>query len=340
MPAAVKRVVKRQPASTGIQGLRRVLVAVDFSSGSERGVQRALRLPLDSPANLHVVHVLPSQERRKSRLDRVLESYAAKELHKIVRAMQRALRRTGHSDVVVTSEVRHGAPFEGVVRAARDANSELIVVGRSGRQGLKHFLLGSTAERVIWSSPIPVLVAQEQKPRPYRRLLVAFDESVAARAAFRAGLRLADEAARIDVVRAIDLSHLLTAKQLGASLKRVRELAAREQREAERGIEKVLAESGATDLDVRLVVRHGSPSTVILDELRRHKSSLVVLGTHGRTGARRAILGSAAESVVRRASGDVLIARSEAPKPSRARRRTPAADVPTDGSRGGPIMIH
>lgn len=339
MPAAVRRLVRRQPAAADIQGLNRVLVAVDFSPGSERGIQRALRLPLEPRANLHVVHVLPSQERRASRLDRVLQSYAARELQKIVRAMQRALRGAGHSGVAVTSEVRHGTPFEGIVRAARDAGSELIVVGRSGRQGLKHFLLGSTAERVIWSSPIPVLVAQEQRPRPYRRLLVAFDDSVAARAAFLLGLRLADDGARVDVVRATDLSHLLAAKQIGASLERVRDLAAREQRDAERGLEKVLAENGASDMDVRLVVRHGSPATVILDELRRHPSALVVLGTHGGSGVQRAILGSVAESVVRRASGDVLIARSEPPKSSRARRK-PAADVPTGGPRGGPIMIH
>ncbi len=339
MPAAVKRAVKSQPAPAGILGLGRVLVAVDFSTGSERGIQRALRLALDGHAQLLVVHVLPSQERRKSRLDRVLESYAARELQKIVRSMQRALRRTGRSDVAVTSEVRHGAPFEEIVRAARDGGSELIVIGRSGRQGLKHFLLGSTAERVIWSSPVPVLVAQESRPKPYGRLLVAFDESVAARAAFALGLRLADDGARIDVVRATDLSHLLAAKQLGASLERVRDLAAREQRDAERRLEKVLAENGAEDRDVRLVVRHGSPANVILDELRKHPSALAVLGTHGGSKVQRAILGSVAESVVRRASGDVLIARSEPPKSSRARRK-PAAQVPTSGSGGGPIMIH
>lgn len=339
MPAALKRVAKRQPAAAANQGLARVLVAVDFSAGSERGSRRALRLPLDGNAHLHVVHVLPSQERKKSRLDRVLESYAARELQKIVRSMQHTLRRTGRAGVAVTSEVRHGAPYEEIVRAARDAGSELIIVGRSGRQGLKRFLLGSTAERVTWSSPVPVLVAQETRPRPYGRLLVAFDASVAARAAFLVGLQLADDGARVDVVRATDLSHLLTAKQLGASLKRVRDLAAREQRDAERGLEKVLAENGAADLDVRLVVRHGAPAAVILEELRRHPSALVVLGTNGRSGGSRPILGSVAESVVRRASGDVLIARSEIPKSSRTRRK-PDADVPAGGVRGGPIMIH
>ena len=340
MPVAMKRIVTMQPVPSATRGLRRVLVAVDFSEGSERGWQRALRVPLDPAANLQVVHVLPIQERRKSRLDKVLEIYAARELQKIVRAMQRILVRAGMRGVAVTCEVRHGAPYDEIVQAARDHRSELIVVGRSGRQGLRHFLLGSTAERVIWSSAIPVLVAQEPRPRPYRRVLVAFDNSVAARAAFRAGIRLADEAARIDVVRATDLSHLLAAKNLGVSLRRVREIAAREQRDAERGMASVLAECGGEELDVRLAVRHGSPVSVILDELKRHKSELIVLGTHSRSGIQRAILGSVAESVVRRATGDVLVARSEAPAAQRPRRKPSVSGGSGDGALGGPIVLH
>ena len=141
------------------------------------------------------------------------------------------------------------------------------------------------------------------------------------------------------MVRATDLGYLLTAKNLGASLRRVRELAAREQHGAECTLERLLAEIGGEDLDVRLSVRHGAPSTVILDELRRVRPALVVLGTHGGSGIQRVILGSVAETVVRRATGDVLIARSDAPGTQRQGRRMPGRGD-GDGPRSGPIVMH
>ena len=66
---------------------------------------------------------------------------------------------------------------------------------------------------------------------------------------------------------------------------------------------------GAVHLDDALVVVEGEPATALLGFARAHDNDLLALGTHGRTGLRRALLGSVAETVLRDAPADVLVAR-------------------------------
>jgi len=59
--------------------------------------------------------------------------------------------------------VRHGAPFNEISRAAASLKVDLIVIATHGYTGLKHVLLGSTAERVVRHAPCPVLVVREKE---------------------------------------------------------------------------------------------------------------------------------------------------------------------------------
>ncbi|WP_394842322.1 universal stress protein [Pendulispora brunnea] len=62
--------------------------------------------------------------------------------------------------------LKNGEPSESIVAAARDVSADLIVMGTHGRRGLAHALLGSVAERVVRSSPCPVLTLGAQTVRP------------------------------------------------------------------------------------------------------------------------------------------------------------------------------
>ena len=59
--------------------------------------------------------------------------------------------------------IRGGRPYEEIVRVAREIGADLIVLSTRGHSGLKHLLLGSTAERVVRNAPCPVLVARKRK---------------------------------------------------------------------------------------------------------------------------------------------------------------------------------
>jgi nucleotide-binding universal stress UspA family protein len=300
--------------------LRRVLVATDFSPAARRGVWRALHLPLAGKARVHLVHVLPALDDRTRRVDVLLEEYAAREFQSLARDLTRDLKRMGRTDVAIETEIAHGIGFVEVVRSALALRADLIVIGRIGRQNWRHILLGSTAERVVWHSPIPVLVTQAKAPRPYRRIVAALDDSDAARSALRMAVRLGDtRKLRVDAVHALDLSELFAVRRVGGPEPRVRELADRARQRTQRWLDGVIRAVGAEDVAVRLEIGHGNPVDVIQEALAARKPDVVVLGTRRRDAVHRALLGSVAEAIVRRAPCDVLIARERSTN-RRARR--------------------
>jgi nucleotide-binding universal stress UspA family protein len=82
------------------------------------------------------------------------------------RAALEALARAEFPESIpVTVTVRKGAPYDQIVAAARDMGADVIIVPTYGRTGLKHALLGSTAERVARHAPCPVLILR-RRPAP------------------------------------------------------------------------------------------------------------------------------------------------------------------------------
>ena len=79
---------------------------------------------------------------------------------------------------------------------------------------------------------------------------------------------------------------------------------------AERRVQAALGVSSANELIADLILTPGDPVEVILDQAKRLRADLIVLGTHGRRGLQRLVLGSVAESVVRRAGCPVLVVKA------------------------------
>jgi nucleotide-binding universal stress UspA family protein len=86
----------------------------------------------------------------------------------------------------------------------------------------------------------------------------------------------------------------------------VREVWAAGRREAERGVDRLVGQARARRVRVRAAVGEGAAADAIVRAARRHRAGLVVVGTRGRSGVRRLLLGSVAERVVRSAPCPVL----------------------------------
>jgi nucleotide-binding universal stress UspA family protein len=72
-------------------------------------------------------------------------------------ALDRALEKTRATFPRAESVLVRGDPCEGILHVARERNADLIVMGTHGRRGLSRAFLGSVAERVVRTSPTPVL---------------------------------------------------------------------------------------------------------------------------------------------------------------------------------------
>jgi nucleotide-binding universal stress UspA family protein len=98
-----------------------------------------------------VESLLPSTARQPAQLDICFENIAE------------VAHRVREADVEVRTEICQGKPYEEIVKVAKAEEVELIVIATHGYTGFKHFMLGSTAERVVRTAPCPVLVVREKE---------------------------------------------------------------------------------------------------------------------------------------------------------------------------------
>ena len=138
---------------------KRILVATDLSPCSRAAVDYAVDLAKGTGGEITLLHVsgVPGYVLPDGSVF-LLDATSVETIEQSIRD-QLALekKRTGVPMKVVS---RQGAPAPSIVSYAADDASDLIVMGTHGRAGLRHFLLGSVAERVLRTAPCPVLVVR------------------------------------------------------------------------------------------------------------------------------------------------------------------------------------
>lgn len=201
-----------------------------------------------------------------------------------------------------------GKPAAEIVRLAEETGADLIVVGEQGPTRGVRALLGSTAERVLLNSRIPVLVARKVGDAPPQRLVAAIDPAaVTDRILAWAHALLARFDATLTVLNVVDrrllvdeLSELPTARRFsqleGEAVAAMREW-----------LEGTITEAGLPRSRVEAKVLHGDPSYEIIAEAARQKADLVLIGTKGGDVARTPMIGRIVNRVVRDASCSVLV---------------------------------
>jgi universal stress protein A len=142
--------------------IEKILVPVDFSASAQAAYEFALKLAGRSDARVHLLHVL--QRLPAAGLDLFPQGRNRNEL--IARTKKELVgfaKGGGHPVVPVYPEVRVGSPWEEIVDAAEDDGVDLIVISTHGYSGVKRWLIGSVAERVVRHAPCPVLVLRSQR---------------------------------------------------------------------------------------------------------------------------------------------------------------------------------
>jgi nucleotide-binding universal stress UspA family protein len=282
-------------------GLKRVVIGTDLTLHGDRAVRRAATLPYLPRAGVTVAHALPA------RLDRsaaaVIEGAVETELEAAASKLARWLAARGRTDVTITTRVTRGSPSERLDRLAGRVGADLIVVGRRGQSRIRELLLGTTARRLIRHGRHPVLVVAGAPTTPYRRALVGIDFSAAAWRAARTAQRLLLRAAALTAVHAYDDP----LREPPGLRPRERGLARLELRDRARRIRRALEPLVGNGTRWSLVVKEGDPRRVLLEAGRRKKADLIAVGSAGRSGVDRVLVGSVAETVIEHARCDVLV---------------------------------
>lgn len=134
-----------------------VVVPVDFSSDSIAAVGVARQL-VDSPAKLHIVHVLIDVAPLEAG-----EVWGVIDQQPRIEQAEKALREkfAGADYAGATIAVLMGEPAHGIADYAQEKKADLIVIPSHGRTGITRLLIGSVAERVVRLAHCPVLVLRK-----------------------------------------------------------------------------------------------------------------------------------------------------------------------------------
>jgi len=144
---------------------RRILWPTDFSSLSMRAARYARAFRERFGAELHVIHVIPpalTPDFAATLPTEVPVVYSEQELTETCRQrLQELIAEQFSGGAGVLGQVAFGNPWSAICRYAEQNEIDLIIVATHGRTGLRHVLIGSTAERIVQHAPCPVLVVKQ-----------------------------------------------------------------------------------------------------------------------------------------------------------------------------------
>jgi nucleotide-binding universal stress UspA family protein len=293
--------------------IEKILVPLDFSPASVEALDYAVSMAKQFHAEIHLVHVYPPDEASVPGAGHLLlqSAEAIERLNEELTGIHRKHVPTFRPE---NCHIRAGRSHEEIIKLAREINTDLIALSTRGHSGLKHLLLGSTAERVVRSAPCPVLVVRKRKKKPkapresfaIRTILVPTDFSQCSLAGTEYAAFLARNfKATLRLFHAMyPYTNYVFVDRAGVRMSGLAEAMEETARQEMDALKQMVF---LRDLPVQTEIHPGFAVEEICAAASDPKVDLVVTSTHGRTGLKHALIGSVAEHVVRYANRPVLV---------------------------------
>ena len=278
--------------------MKNLLIATDLTPRSDRAVYRAFKLAADYNYNLHILHVvdedLPDETADMVRNDSI------ESIEEQIRPYKRKIKNKINVKVVIS---RH---YEAILSEAEKLKARIIILGTQKDKTLEQFFIGSTAERVIRSANIPVLVVKSASQKKYKRVIVAIDFSIYSRKCLEFAMDFFPNE-QIYLVHSYNIpyKHLIGSSYISKKVKRDqnKQFVGKINNE----MSKFLSTIDKNTDNLNIIIKEGPVFALLNNEIKNIKADLLIMGTHGRTGVSKAFLGSVAEDMLISAKCDVVV---------------------------------
>ncbi|MBI5190081.1 MAG: universal stress protein [Nitrospirae bacterium] len=270
--------------------VERLLLATDGTEYSEGAVREAISLAKGCSSSLFAMTVAETttdyETLSREDVEKAIFAQAEGNLDK-VRA------RASESGVDCTTIIVQGDdPHDSIVEHATEKRADMIVIGRRGAKGLAKLLMGEVAAKVVGNAPCDVLVVPRSARIEYKRVLAATDGSAHSLAAVR---------------RAIEI-----AKRGGGTVVAVSAMRNEDERkEAEACVGQAAEMARKEGVAVETATPTGRSFDVIVETAGGRSVDLIVMGTYGKSGIKKALMGSATEKVIGNAGCAVLVVKAQ-----------------------------
>ncbi|MDH4557208.1 universal stress protein [Pseudomonas sp. BN417] len=280
--------------------MKALMLATDLSNRSDRALHRAARLVRQFDCPWFIIHVV-DEDQPQLRVELEVEQvrrYLLEQLDFFTELAGRAPE--------IWVEV--GDPAKHIADCTRFADVDLLVVGSHRKNPLRDVFVGTTLERLVRTSHVPVLLVNQAADADYKMPLLALDcspaSAQAARAVHELGLLPGAGAKALHAFDPLGGTMLLAAGAGAGAIPG--DYAANERRRAGAALDEFLLREELEALVDQRLVEEGQPMTALRRVVGRDAIDLLVMGTRGLTGMKRLLIGSVADAALRELSCDIL----------------------------------
>jgi nucleotide-binding universal stress UspA family protein len=264
----------------------KLMVCTDGSLEGQNAVAVTLELARACGSQVFVVQALEVPPQYRLAAPDIVGILRA-EIQKNIEAIKAAAAKleVPLEPIVIERQLPHVA----IVEAAEEVHPDLVVVGRCGKTALARLLMGNVTARVIGHSPVNVLVVPRGAAIGFKRILIASDGSPHSEKAWELALSMAKQAASrlIGVAVAPEEGDIIEAKAI---------------------VHKMLTAANRAGMPLKGVNPQGvAPDAGIIQQAIKNEVDLIIMGSHGRTGWKKLLMGSVTERVIGQSPCPILV---------------------------------
>ncbi len=281
-----------------------ILICTDGSEYSEGAVREGIGLAKKNRTRITALSVIDFNAEFDALAPDLLEK-----MEKQAAGHVRGVKTLAEKEGLVCDAfvIRSEQAYLAIAEEAAKLKADLIIMGRRGKTGLKRLLMGSVAKRTIGHSPCNVLVIPRNANLTCKNILVATDGSKYSETAATEAVSIAKSCgADLVVVTAVNAESLVPLDIVSSQMQKDL-IAGVEMATAEKSIIFVRELAEKEQVKITALTYTGSPAEVIIHTAQEKKADLIVVGSHGRTGIDRLLLGSVAERVIGTADCATLV---------------------------------
>ena len=277
---------------------RRLLVAFDGSISGRNALKQAIKLAGTEKEWIETLSVMPAYEGELeftgiSDIKGVLEGPANKLLEEV-----REIASAEGAEIV--TGIEHGIVYEKIVDVADKKECDLIIMGRRGLRRVERMLMGSVTSRVIGHTHKDVLVVPRDASIGWGNILLAVDGSEFGMAAAEHAMNFASSyGGDLTAVSVVDVTQEFFAQ--------APHLVEQMVEQAKKLLEDIKKKAATSGLKIETAVREGEAYKKIVDLADEKSSDIIFMGSHGRTGLKKLLMGSVTEKVIGHALCPVMV---------------------------------
>lgn len=267
--------------------LQNILVAVDFSESSDFVIDNAIRLAEKFNSQITLIHVI-TDDHLNRKLDHFVEETVQAKFDKITSYItQKGIK-------LKESIITHGVPFEQIIEATVKNDSNVIIVGTSDITEDSPSKLGTTVEKLMRKNETPIWVIKPEPLKEIKKILCPIDFSEASHRALENAIILARKFGAdltiVHVYTPVNYSSIWYEADNVHENKVLRE-------KQEKEFNAFLDNFDFEDVTHNKYTLEGGVHTEILKYIQQHDIDLLLIGTTGRTGISRILMGSTTAKV-------------------------------------------